>query len=424
MASSRVPELQVWTRLCSWWHNADFHMLRQMESPTRSRRKVVRKDRLHYWRSLHNWVVYLQILIREILFHVNLECLGSKHAVKLSKGTWLQIKIREREASSRGIIQKCAPHEHSLCAPKFEDRSHEETLIQERCARKAAWDLAKNIYKLKNSDKATFHLPGEVKGMSTPVTSKKPEEPRIWSRFRSIDAHGEPQKNEAQKSYGTVKRSRAPTVVLTANGEVHTHEEAQVFVHDFNQFVTVQPLEETLAVLSLGKLCKDHGYSYEWVSGQEPRLSQKLEKHYLQDRQFLYLLSFQGYPLILQAVRLLQRHHKNRWDQRHLPASGNSAAASSSSDVGAKWRTSHKETWAGIFEKWQEGRKWSVGRYAILVRGFDRQSDSRRSTCTSTHFSELGFGTFLRKWQQSRGGTVFIFTSLKTEVATSAWEPK
>ena len=59
-------------------------------------------------------------------------------------------------------------------------------------------------------------------------------------------------------------------MMLTANGEVHTHEEAQVFVHDLNQFVTVQVLEETPAVLSLGKLCKDHGYSYEWVSGQEP----------------------------------------------------------------------------------------------------------------------------------------------------------
>ena len=71
----------------------------------------------------------------------------------------------------------------------------------------------------------------------------------------------------------TVKRSRTPTVVLTANGEVHTHEEVQVFVHDLNQFVTVQSLEETPAPLSLGKLCKDHGYSYEWVSGHEPRLT-------------------------------------------------------------------------------------------------------------------------------------------------------
>ena len=46
-----------------------------------------------------------------------------------------------------------------------------------------------------------------------------------------------------------------------------------MFVHDLNQFVTVQLLEETLAVPQLGKLCKDHGYSYDWVSGQEPRLT-------------------------------------------------------------------------------------------------------------------------------------------------------
>ena len=71
----------------------------------------------------------------------------------------------------------------------------------------------------------------------------------------------------------TVKRSRTPAVVLTANGEVHTHEEAKVFVHDLNLFVNVQLLDETPAVLSLGKICEDHGYSCEWVSGQEPRLT-------------------------------------------------------------------------------------------------------------------------------------------------------
>ena len=34
----------------------------------------------------------------------------------------------------------------------------------------------KNIYKLKNSEKASFYNTGEVKGMSTPVTSKRTEE--------------------------------------------------------------------------------------------------------------------------------------------------------------------------------------------------------------------------------------------------------
>ena len=48
-----------------------------------------------------------------------------------------------------------------------------------------------------------------------------------------------------------------------------------MFVHDLNLFVTGQLLDETPAVLSLGKLCEDHGYSYESVSGQKPRLTKE-----------------------------------------------------------------------------------------------------------------------------------------------------
>ena len=36
--------------------------------------------------------------------------------------------------------------------------------------------------------------------------------------------------------------------------------------------VTVMLLEDEPAVLSLGKLCEDHGYNYHWTSGQEPHL--------------------------------------------------------------------------------------------------------------------------------------------------------
>ena len=60
-------------------------------------------------------------------------------------------------------------------------------------------------------------------------------------------------KELSSEEMGTGKRSRNPTV-WTANEEVHTHEEAQVFVHGLNLFVTVQLLEETPAVQQLGKL--------------------------------------------------------------------------------------------------------------------------------------------------------------------------
>ena len=36
--------------------------------------------------------------------------------------------------------------------------------------------------------------------------------------------------------------------------------------------LTMKVLEDTPAVLSLGKLCDEHGYSYEWINGQKPHL--------------------------------------------------------------------------------------------------------------------------------------------------------
>ena len=162
--------------------------------------------------------------------------LGSKRAVKFSKGTRHQIKIREREGPSRGTIQKCEPHERSLCAPKFEQRSHEETLHQERCARRVAWHLAKNIHKLKNADKATFCTPIEARVMLAP-TSKRPKQ-REFVVDSGASMHMMSKNKLSSDELYTLRRSRNPTVVLTANGEVHTNEEAQVYVHDLNLFVT------------------------------------------------------------------------------------------------------------------------------------------------------------------------------------------
>ena len=73
----------------------------------------------------------------------------------------------------------------------------------------------------------------------------------------------------------TTRISRNPTPVMTANREVQTREEATVHVKELNLFVTVMLLEETPAVLSLGKLCGDHGYTYHWTSSQKPHLTKK-----------------------------------------------------------------------------------------------------------------------------------------------------
>ena len=70
----------------------------------------------------------------------------------------------------------------------------------------------------------------------------------------------------------TVTTSKNPTTVITANDEVQTHEEATVYVKELEIFFTMKLLENTSAVLSPGKLCDEHGYSYEWINGQKPHL--------------------------------------------------------------------------------------------------------------------------------------------------------
>ena len=147
---------------------------------------------------------------------------------------------------------------------------------QEGCARRAAWDSAKNIYKPKNSDKATFCNPIEAKAMRAP-TSTRPEE-RDFVVDSGASMHMVSKKELCSEEMDTLKKVQNLHCGIDCQWRsAHIREEAQVFVHDLILFVTVQLLEETIAVLSLGKLCEDHGYSYEWVSGQKPRLTKEVK---------------------------------------------------------------------------------------------------------------------------------------------------
>ena len=78
--------------------------------------------------------------------------------------------------------------------------------------------------------------------------------------------------------------------MVTANGEVQTYEEAQVYVHDLDLFVTVQILDDTPAVQSLGKLCEEHGYSCEWSSGQKPHLTKQEKNIFCKTENFVPLV--------------------------------------------------------------------------------------------------------------------------------------
>ena len=124
--------------------------------------------------------------------------------VKFTKAVARNTKIRDPNPGL-GLICPGEPHQRSPNAPKFEDRSQEETEWQEQGAREAACKLAKSVLKLKENKQSNI-LRGNC--------------------------------------------------VCQRNGF----------------FLIMKVLENTPAVLSLGKLCDENGYSYEWINGQKPHL--------------------------------------------------------------------------------------------------------------------------------------------------------
>ena len=188
--------------------------------------------------------------------------------VKFTKAIARHTKIRDQNPSL-GYICPGAPHERSPNAPKFEDRSQEETEWQEQGAREAAWKLAKNVLKLKEHQRATFFSSPENRCL--PASTLKPEE-REFVVDSGASMHMISKKDLSNAEMDTLTKSCSPTIVITANGEVQTHEEAIVYVKELDIFLTMKVLDNTPAVLSLGKLCDENGYSYEWINGQKPHL--------------------------------------------------------------------------------------------------------------------------------------------------------
>ena len=76
--------------------------------------------------------------------------------VKFKRAIARHTKIRDQNPSL-GYICPGDPHQRSPNAPKFEDRSQEETEWQERWASEA-WKLAKSVFKIKGEKQSNILL--------------------------------------------------------------------------------------------------------------------------------------------------------------------------------------------------------------------------------------------------------------------------
>ena len=156
--------------------------------------------------------------------------------VKFTKAIARHTKIRDQNPSL-GYICPGEPHQRSPNAPKFEDRSLEETEWQEQGACEAAWRLSKSVFKLKEQKRATFFSSPENRCL--PASTLKPEE-REFVVDSGASMHMISTKYLSDAEMDTLTKSCSPTIVITVNGEVQTHEQATVYVKGLDMFLTMK----------------------------------------------------------------------------------------------------------------------------------------------------------------------------------------
>ena len=131
-------------------------------------------------------------------------------------------------------------------------------MARARCPAKQRRSWPKVFEKLKEHERAIFFSPSE--NWCLPASNLKLEK-QEFVVDSCASMHMISKKDLSDAEMDTLRKSCSPTIVLTANGVVQTHEEATVYVKELEIFLTMKVLENTPAVLSLGKLCDENGYS-------------------------------------------------------------------------------------------------------------------------------------------------------------------
>ena len=137
-------------------------------------------------------------------------------AVSATKPKIVDMRVSGRRKDHLGKINVKVFHQRSPYAMKFEDRSHEEL--------------------------AAFYFPAEE--WVLPAESTKEPEERQFVVDSGASVHMVSKKDLQSAELETMRTSKNPTTVMTANGEVQTKEEATVYVKQLDLFVTVMLLEK------------------------------------------------------------------------------------------------------------------------------------------------------------------------------------
>ena len=248
-------------------------MLRQRKSPAKGHRKVVQKDQLRYWRVYTVGLCISRFLSEEICSTWTWK-IGIKTRRQILQRHLAPNKNSGKKGPSRGVLQKCV-HFMSIV---FARRNSRKDHMRRLCTKKDAPAEQHGIWR-------TYSQAQEF-GQSYVLYS-------YWSKGNDGTHLEKDQRSENSQSIQEHQCTRwakkawahmnwilcedpgTPLWCLQPMEKCIQTTKHKYTFRDLNLFVTVQLLEETPAVLSLGKLCEDRGYSYEWVSGQKPPLTKE-----------------------------------------------------------------------------------------------------------------------------------------------------
>ena len=191
----------------------------------------------------------------------------------------------------------------------------------------------------------------------------------------------------------------------------------------------MQLLEETSGVLSLGKLCEDHGYSHEWVSGQKARLTKDGKTIICKTDNFVPLVvpCLSAIPESSASSASLSQDSLRREAEQAPRELVQPAASSSSGSVLERSDVMAPGNWCDPStqnkNRKRDDRKNSDDPLADLpewLEGFKKSLVETKIASIRTQFLGIRSRTSYESGNKITGSTILKVTSRKTGIATYA----
>ena len=113
-------------------------------------------------------------------------------------------------------------------------------MARARCPRNSV-EAGQTRVKIKEHERATFFSPSKIGACLHQLLNLRNENVVVDS---GASMHMISKKDLSDAEMDTLTKSCSPTMVITANGEVQTHEEAMVYVKELDIFLTMKVLEK------------------------------------------------------------------------------------------------------------------------------------------------------------------------------------